>query len=91
MGLRCPEQRRRRQVVLRVAVQPLGPGVAGDGADLAGGDLDRERVAGPAMEVEPQRLGLMHRQQHAAAPLPSDRDPSRVVVHVAQRRPGGSG
>ena len=79
------------QVVLRVAVEPLRPGVAGNGTDLAGGDLDRERIVGVAIEAEPHCFGLMHRQQHAAAALPGGREPVRVVVDVAQREAAEAG
>ena len=71
-------------IVLRVPVQMIHPGVARDRADLAGRHLHGEGIA--RVEVDPQRLGLVHRRDHAAPRPPRLRQLCGVIVEMTQRK-----
>ena len=71
------------EVVLRPLGELVRPRLPGERIDLPGGHLDRHRIA-PA-EVEPHRLGLVHREEDASAPAPLLGQPLQVVVDVVQR------
>ena len=81
-----PRLRRDHHVVVRAsALQALAAGLAGERVDLADGDLDRVRAPVRAVEVQPHRLALVHRQQHTAVRPPRLRDPVCVVGDAADR------
>ncbi len=73
------------QVVLGLAVQPLGPGLARNGADLADRHLHRAGLVVRAGEAEPHGLALVHGEEDAAVVAPVVGDVVGVVVHPADR------
>jgi hypothetical protein len=88
---------RDHDVVLRTAVEPRAPRLAGDRIDLARGDLHRERIlrvalrVGPRIEVYPECLALVHRQHHPTTLQPMDRYARLEVVHLPERKPAEAG
>ena len=81
-----------RQIILRVRIQAVGPGIAGHGANLSGGDLHRARIVSiAAIEVDPRRFGPVHREDRAAAAQPALRQAPRVIVEMAQRETSRAG
>ena len=69
-----PRLFRDHNVVLRIAVQVIDPGVTGKRTNLSGRNLDRKRVIERILvsraKVDPHGLGLVHRHHYAAATKP---------------------
>ena len=81
---------RDHDVVLWWLVEPIRPAVTGHRIDFSGRDLDRERVTRVPVvdvvgsEVDPHRLGLVHRQHHATMLKPVAGHGPHVVVDMLQ-------
>jgi hypothetical protein len=86
-----PRLLRRDQVVLRVGREVHRERVARERVDLADADLDRVRLVVVAAEAQPQRLALVHRDDHAAVITPRLGDAVAVVLHAGDREPAEPG
>ena len=87
-----PRLVRRHQVVLGPRGQGVGKRFTGERVHLAGGDHDRHRIpARAAVYVDPERLGLIHRHEHAAVPAPAVREAIRAVIDMVQREGAQAG
>jgi hypothetical protein len=80
----------RDHVILRVTAETAPPGLPGNGADLASGHFEGEGICRfailyfTASEIEPERLGLPHGQEHAAALEPIRGHVPREIVNMPQ-------